>query len=57
MEKLRNGSDIDWIPFWAEFGHMVSDKEAFEDYIPPHKNLGAIFIKAYKSAMGDTGEE
>jgi hypothetical protein len=27
--------------------------EGFEDYIPPYKNLGAIFIKAYKSAMGE----
>ena len=22
-------------------------KETFEDYIPPQKNLGALFIKAY----------
>jgi hypothetical protein len=22
-------------------------KEAWDDYIPPYKNLGAIFIKAY----------
>lgn len=53
MEKLRNGNDINWIPFWKEFGQMVTDKEGFSDYIPPHKNLGAIFIKAYKSQMGD----
>ena len=53
MEKLRNGSNIDWIPFWSEFRRNVSDKDGFEDYIPPHKNLGAIFIKAYKSAMGE----
>ena len=26
----------------------------FEDYVPPHKNLGAIFIKAYKIAIGET---
>jgi hypothetical protein len=26
----------------------------FDDYIPPYKNLGAIFIKAYKIAMGET---
>jgi hypothetical protein len=23
-------------------------KETFDDYVPPHKNLGAIFITAYK---------
>jgi hypothetical protein len=56
MEKLRAGNDINWIPFWKEFGQSVTDKEGFQDYIPPHKNLGAIFIKAYKSQMGETGE-
>jgi len=35
---------------------MVS-VEGFEDYIPPYKNLGAIFIKAYKKAMGEDPEE
>ena len=29
-------------------------KEAWEDYIPPYKNLGAIFIKAYnKKSEGE----
>jgi hypothetical protein len=51
-EKLRNGSDIEWIPFWKEFGKMATDK-IFEDYVPPYKNLGALFIKAYKIAMSE----
>jgi hypothetical protein len=51
-EKLRNGNNIDWIPFWKELDKMVTN-EIFEDYIPPYKNLGAIFIKAYKKAMGE----
>ena len=25
--------------------------ESWEDYIPPYKNLGAIFIKAYNKKM------
>lgn len=53
-EKLRNGNGIDWIPFWKEFKSKAT-VEGFEDYIPPYKNLGAIFIKAYKKSMG--GEE
>jgi hypothetical protein len=57
MEKMRNGNNIDWIPFWHEFGRMVTDKEGFQDYIPPHKNLGAIFIKAYKIATGEDESE
>lgn len=56
-DKIRQGNNIDWIPFWKELGKMVYAKE-FEDYIPPYKNLGALFIKAYKIAMGDkTGDE
>lgn len=55
-EKVRNGNNIDWIPFWKELDGMVTAKE-FEDYIPPYKNLGALFIKAYKIAMGDTDED
>jgi hypothetical protein len=54
-EKLRNGNNIDWIPFWKEFKSKAS-VEGFEDYIPPYKNLGAIFIKAYKKSMGDEEE-
>jgi hypothetical protein len=49
-DKLRNGNNIDWIPFWKEF-KAKAGKEGFEDYIPPYKNLGAIFIKAYKIAL------
>ncbi len=49
-EKIRNGSNIDWIPFWEELDKLIH-VEGFEDYIPPYKNLGALFIKAYKIAM------
>ena len=51
-EKLRNGQNIDWIPFWKEFKGKAT-VEGFEDYIPPYKNLGAIFIKAYKKSLGE----
>jgi hypothetical protein len=54
-EKLRNGENIDWIPFWKELEKM-SNSPIFADYVPPHKNLGAIFIKAYKKEMGDEEE-
>jgi hypothetical protein len=51
-EKARNGSSIDWISFWRDFRRKANVPE-FDDYIPPYKNLGAIFIKAYKIAMGE----
>ena len=53
LEELQAGKDIEWIPFWKKFKARTGDPEGFEDYIPPYKNLGAIFIKAYKIAMGE----
>lgn len=53
---LVAGKNIDWISMWKELGtHFKNDasKEKFDDYIPPYKNLGAIFIKAYRRSMGE----
>lgn len=52
-EKLRQHQDINWIPFWKEF-RAAANITGLEDYVPPYKNLGALFIKAYKR---ETGEE
>jgi hypothetical protein len=49
-EKTRAGQGIQWIPFWKELKDMAKSEE-FDDYVPPFKNLGALFIKAYKIAM------
>lgn len=54
--NLVGGKNIDWISMWKELsGRFRSGpaKEKFDDYIPPYKNLGAIFIKAYRKAMGE----
>ncbi|MEO6916483.1 MAG: hypothetical protein ABI151_13365, partial [Chitinophagaceae bacterium] len=50
---VRNGKNIEWIPMWRDLGKLFTGegKERFEDYIPPYKNLGAIFIKAYRNAL------
>ncbi|MGC4234073.1 MAG: hypothetical protein QM594_13930 [Niabella sp.] len=53
LENLRLRKDVDWIPFWKEF-RAAANITGMEDYIPPYKNLGALFIKAYKK---ETGEE
>ncbi|HWR32170.1 MAG TPA: hypothetical protein VN451_01485 [Chitinophagaceae bacterium] len=51
-DKVRNGNSIEWIPFWKELDKLAKSED-FEDYVPPYKNLGALFIKAYKFAMGE----
>jgi hypothetical protein len=54
--SLVSGKNIDWIPLWRDLSGRFREgasKEMFDDYIPPYKNLGAIFIKSYRKAMGD----
>lgn len=54
-ETIRAGKNVDWVQMWAGLGKRFAgdarNKELFSDYVPPHKNLGAIFIKAYKQIM------
>jgi hypothetical protein len=55
-DDLRNGRNIEWIPMWKGLSgqfNSAESKERFENYIPPHKNLGALFITAYNKAMGE----
>ncbi len=51
-DELRNGRDLNWPQLWKGFENQFTgdSKEKFDDYIPPHKNLGAIFIMAYDKA-------
>lgn len=54
---LREGRDIDWRQMWdnltAQFNRGPKYlKDTFDDYIPPQKNLGALFIKAYQKVSG-----
>ncbi|HTL08479.1 MAG TPA: hypothetical protein VL307_09495 [Chitinophagaceae bacterium] len=50
---LLSGKNIEWLPMWKELSKQFlgDSREKFDDYIPPYKNLGAIFIKAYRKAM------
>lgn len=55
-DDLKAGRNIDWITTWKELALQFPTgdaRERFENYIPPHKNLGALFIKAYTRAIGD----
>lgn len=47
---LREGKDLNWPSIWKDLGARFKDKtskDRFEDYVPPHQNLGAIFMIAY----------
>ncbi len=50
--NLLKNSDIRWQSFWNTLDKQIKatgsqNYERFKDYIPPHQNLGAIFIMAY----------
>ncbi len=61
-DQLLLGNDINWIKIWRELNEYFEKKkdvkEKFSDYVPPYKNLGAIFIKSYRriSNTGPTDE-
>jgi hypothetical protein len=54
LEQLRQGKDLNWPVLWKVIGNQVSHKEYFDDYVPPFKNLGAVFIMAYKKEQMNT---
>ncbi|MEZ5015570.1 MAG: hypothetical protein R2800_00835 [Flavipsychrobacter sp.] len=52
-DQLLEGKDLNWIDTWKSLDVYFADKrgpvkDMFDDYVPPHKNLGAIFIKSYR---------
>lgn len=58
--QLLAGKKISWIEMWNELSKIFGRdpnkdvRSRWLDYIPPHKNLGALFIKAYsKKAEGE----
>jgi hypothetical protein len=58
-EDLVSGEDINWVAMWQKLAvdfKGKSNEATFKDYVPPHKNLGAIFIKAYRR-LGVTDSE
>lgn len=54
-EVLRQGKDLNWPSLWESLEGKFSgdNKEKFDDYVPPYKNLGAIFIMAYNKAINE----
>ncbi len=56
-QNLAAGKPITWKDMWASLTKIFAAdankgmKESWDDYVPPYKNLGAIFIKAYNKKM------
>jgi len=56
-QAFESGTTLTWKTMWASLTKLFSAdqnkalRESWDDYIPPYKNLGAIFIKAYNKKM------
>ena len=56
-QSFLTGKTIDWRVMWSNLNQSFSKeaskelKESWQHYIPPYKNLGAIFIKSYNKLM------
>jgi hypothetical protein len=54
-DHLRMGKNIEWPLVWSELEIAVKKDlyayTKFQDYIPPHRNLGAIFMQAYRKMI------
>jgi hypothetical protein len=48
---LLTGRDINWNEFWQKAELKLGDNKDFENYVPPNKNLGALFLKAYNKLV------
>ena len=52
-EYVRQGKDINWKVFWDEMHAKLGGNSLFNDYVPPHKNLESLFVRAYYQIMNN----
>lgn len=50
-EEILSGRNINWPKFWIKAEKQVGKVKGFKDYVPPHKNLGVVFLKAYNKII------
>ncbi len=56
-QNILNNKSVAWRTVWSSLSRIFSKdgnkevRESWEAYVPPYKNLGAIFIKAYNKKM------
>jgi len=56
-QTFEAGNKLVWKNMWASLTKLFSTdpsrsvRESWEDYIPPYKNLGAIFLKGYNNMI------
>ena len=57
-QSLISGKPLVWKNMWKTLSGQFAaagaeTRQSWEDYVPPYRNLGAIFIKAYNKKLAD----
>lgn len=58
-QSFLSGKTLSWRDMWKSLNNFFGNdpsrdvRESWEDYIPPYRNLGAIFLKAYRKQTED----
>ncbi|MBP6060702.1 MAG: hypothetical protein KA515_01705 [Candidatus Pacebacteria bacterium] len=52
-ENILQGQGVNWPTFWSKVENKIGETQDFRNYVPPHKNLGVMFLKAYKKILID----
>jgi hypothetical protein len=47
-DDILAGKDIDWRQFWDKQAKKLSGNPNFGSYVPPHKNQGMMYMKAFR---------
>ncbi|MDD5291994.1 MAG: hypothetical protein PHY46_02270, partial [Candidatus Omnitrophica bacterium] len=47
-EEILNSGSVNWPDFWQKAQGKLANNSDFDQYVSPEKNLGALFIKAYR---------
>lgn len=59
-DRLLAGKDINWVEMWTQLSKQFAageTKQLFDDYVPPYKNMGALFLKAYNKSATAKAQE
>jgi hypothetical protein len=58
LNNLAKGKDLNWVSIWKDLSQKIGKNDMFSDYVPPYKNLGAVFLIAFqKKQAREAGEE
>jgi len=49
--EILSGKNIIWPEFWGKIEKKLGNNNDFKNYVPPHKNLGVMFLKTYHQEL------